>query len=488
MLKKITMVVSIVLIGLILTSCTPEEKQSDGDYLRSIRDQITFDSYDITDDIVIPEITDDQITVKWVSSNPTYLDIDGTVLRPDFTKSDANVSLTLSLELNGTIVTKVFEFTVLSEDIPDVIELNTNETDNLAMNFNFEDSEFIADGVGEVTLVRCVDGDTAFFTEGGSSFSVRFLGINTPESTAKFEPWGKAASDYTCDKLTNASQIVLQADPAAGRLDSYGERWLAWVWYDGRLLNLELVEQAYSKSSGSVSTMYGSLITQVNLNVQYSKRRVWGEIDPDFDYSLDGVQLTLEELVTNHTDYYGLKVVITGVVSRKIGAAVFVQQGDYGIYIYNRAWAPDLTPGNEVLISGLTVTYYPDELTGALQVSGYQARDDYSQVLSTGNIVEPKTITIAEITTANIGSLLKLEHLTVISIVENQNDSAFTVTLEDAQGNTITARRDADLSASAGVTPELFTVGSTYTIVAPLSRYIGIYQLMLSSSDDITIE
>ena len=247
-----------------------------------------------------------------------------------------------------------------------------------------------------------------------------------------------------------------------------------------------MVEQAFSKSSGSVSTLYGTLIAQVNLEVQYSRRRVWGEIDPDYDYSLDGIQLSLEELVTNPADYYGLKVVISGVVSRQVGGAVFIQQGDYGIYLYNRAWAPDLSVGNEVLISGLTVTYYPDLESGALQVSGYQSRDNYSQVLSSGNTVTPQVVTYATITDEHIGSLLTLEHLTVKSIFENPTDEAFTVTFEDPLGNTITLRRDVD--ANSSLVGSLFTVGSTYTITAPLSRYNGTYQFLLSSTDDIIIE
>jgi micrococcal nuclease len=95
------------------------------------------------------------------------------------------------------------------------------------------------------------------------------LGIDTPESTAQSDPWGKAASSFTCDKLTNATSIVLQSDPASGQTDSYG-RYLAWVWYDGRLLNLELVEEAYSRAKGSTDTYYGEVIFNVNLKVQFS--------------------------------------------------------------------------------------------------------------------------------------------------------------------------------------------------------------------------
>ena len=34
---------------------------------------------------------------------------------------------------------------------------------------------------------------------------VRFLGINTPESTNYVEEYGREASEYTCNKLKNAT-------------------------------------------------------------------------------------------------------------------------------------------------------------------------------------------------------------------------------------------------------------------------------------------
>jgi micrococcal nuclease len=485
MFKKISLVAVVLTLLFGLSACT--EPQTDSEILFAIRDEITFVETNIDGNITIPTIENEDVTVTWSSSKPEYLTSTGEVTIPDFTRGDQNVQLVLTLELNDTVVTKAFDFVVLGEERPETIELNTNETDALTLDFEYEAYDFLPDGVGEAELVRCVDGDTAFFREkgGGSSFSVRFLGINTPESTAKFEPWGKPASEYTCDKLTNATTIVLQADPAAGRLDSYGERYLAWVWYDGRLLNLELVEQAYSKASGSTDTLYGDVIFDVNLTVQYTERRVWGETDPDYDYSLEGVQITIEELVTNASEYYGKKVALQGIVSSKLGGAVFIQQGDYGVYVYNRSWAPDLTVGNEIQISGVTVTYYPDENTGALQVSGYQARPPYSSTLSRDNVVTPRTVLIDAITTNDIGSLLKVEGLTVKSIYEG-TDGAFTVTAEDADGNTITVRRDAD--SPDDITMELFTVGTTFDVIGPLSRYMGSYQLMLTNLENIIFE
>jgi len=364
-------------------------------------------------------------------------------------------------------------------------ELNTTETDKLAMDFQYENTDFIADGIGEVELVRCVDGDTAVFTEGNGYFTVRFLGIDTPESTALYEPWGKPASEYTCDKLENAETLVLEYDVSAGRMDNYGTRYLAWVWYDGRLINLELIEEAYTKAKGSLDLKYGELIFTRGLEVQETGRRVWGEEDETYDYSLEGTQISIEELVTNYEQYKGTKVVITGVVSRELGGGAFIQQGDYGIYLFFNQNSPHLSQGNELLLAGLTVTEYPSDGTGAIQVSNYQARPGYSTKLSSDNIIAPTTVTVPEITNLHLGRLLKVEHLTVKSIYEGAN-GAFTVTTEDAQGNTITVRRDSD--SPSDITVDMFQVGTTYTVVAPLSRYASKYQLMLTSADDVTIE
>ena len=370
------------------------------------------------------------------------------------------------------------------DEIPEVIELNTDMTDALALDFSYEELDFIADSVGEVSLVSCIDGDTAVFTEGGENITVRFLGIDTPESTAKFEPWGKAASTFTCEKLTNATTIVLRADPVSGRLDSYGTRYLAWVWYDGRLLNLELVEQAYSKSKGNLDTYYGQEIFDANRAVLYTERGVWGEIDPNYDYSLDGIQLTIEELITNFSQYDSTKVAITGIITAKIGAAVYIQQGDYGIFLYVRNWSPHLQVGNEVLLSGLTATQYPTDGSGAIQCSGYQALENYSAVLSTDNVVTPRTTTIPELTFNDIGSFLELVDLTVISVYEG--DNSFTITAEDSDGNQISVRKDADSNIDIQAT--MFQEGTVFTIVAPLSRFQSLYQLMITDPANVTIK
>ena len=78
------------------------------------------------------------------------------------------------------------------------------------------------------TVVRVVDGDTAvFLLADGTQEKVRFIGIDTPESTTKIEPYGKAASAYTAEHLRVGRRVYLEKDVEAR--DRYG-RLLAYVW------------------------------------------------------------------------------------------------------------------------------------------------------------------------------------------------------------------------------------------------------------------
>lgn len=452
--------------------------------LNEIMDSIIFANTDLTEDLVIPEINVEGVTVTW-STTSNILGVDGSITRPSYKEDDIEVGLKLKLNYGEYELSKTFAFTVIKEVKPDFIELDTDFTDALVLDFSYENSNFISDGYGEVTLERCVDGDTAVFSEGGASFTVRFLGINTPESTYKFEPWGKAASTFTCDKLTNANSIVLEYDVnGEARTDGNG-RYLGWVWYDGRLLNLELVEEAYTGSKGVGGTKYETTFYYAEFKTQDSDRRIWGELDPDFDYSLDGVQITIEELVTNQELYVGMKVVIRGIIGREIGGHPYIMENGYGIYLFKGYdFTTKLAEGNEVIISALTLTYYPDAATGSAQLTGFSRTN--IEVLSEGNVVEPAILTIPELSDDNIGSLVKVMNLTVTSIIENSYNDAFTVTAEDEFGNVISIRRDS--SAISELTADLFSVGLTFDIVAPLGRYDSQYQLMLSKLEDIIID
>lgn len=107
----------------------------------------------------------------------------------------------------------------------------------------------------EVTFNRAIDGDTAVFNipNYDEPVTVRFLAINTPESTSKVELYGKEASEFTKEKLKNSKKIVLEYDNNSTEMDKYNRR-LAWIWVDDELLQELLIENGLAK----VDYIYGN--------------------------------------------------------------------------------------------------------------------------------------------------------------------------------------------------------------------------------------
>ena len=87
----------------------------------------------------------------------------------------------------------------------------------------------------EVTVKTFVDGDTTHFyvpesvMEGGV-LKARYLAINTPESTGRVEEYGKKASNFTRERLSKATSIIIESDDDKWNRDSTGSRYLFWVW------------------------------------------------------------------------------------------------------------------------------------------------------------------------------------------------------------------------------------------------------------------
>lgn len=107
----------------------------------------------------------------------------------------------------------------------------------------------------EVKLSKCVDGDTIKVKIDNKEYTVRMLAIDTPESVhpeKNVEYYGKEASEYTCNIVSNAKKIELEYDSGSDKTDKY-DRLLAWVIVDGELLQDKLVSLGYAK----VAYLYG---------------------------------------------------------------------------------------------------------------------------------------------------------------------------------------------------------------------------------------
>lgn len=106
-----------------------------------------------------------------------------------------------------------------------------------------------------VKFEACVDGDTIKVILDNKKTTVRFLAIDTPETvhpTRGEQPFGKEASNYTCDKVKNAKKLEIEYDEGSTKTDKYN-RALGWVFIDDTLLQKDLVSLGYAK----VAYLYG---------------------------------------------------------------------------------------------------------------------------------------------------------------------------------------------------------------------------------------
>ena len=96
------------------------------------------------------------------------------------------------------------------------------------------------------TVTRVVDGDTAHVRLRGQDVTIRFIGVDTPETVAPGQPiecYGPEASRFTTRELTGET-VRLEFD--VERIDPYG-RTLAYIWMpDGSLFNKTLVRRGFA--------------------------------------------------------------------------------------------------------------------------------------------------------------------------------------------------------------------------------------------------
>src|SRR3954451_6151738 len=102
-------------------------------------------------------------------------------------------------------------------------------------------------GAGTVTPV--VDGDTIHVSLGGQDETVRYIGVDTPESVKPGTPvqcFAKAASSAN-ERLVDGRRVRLSFD--AERRDRYG-RLLAYVYRadDDAFVNARLVQDGYART------------------------------------------------------------------------------------------------------------------------------------------------------------------------------------------------------------------------------------------------
>ncbi len=386
------------------------------------------------------------------------------------------------------------------------VELNTSITDGLTLTGDYTGKTFDANAIGRVTLLSCIDGDTATFSEGSLRIRLRFNGINTPESTGKIDPWGKTASRFTCQQLQSAVDIVLENElDVFEKFDSSGSRYMGWVWYRTessapfRLLNLELVELAFSRNfMFDSNSRYFNEFRAAQLKTENSSRRVYGEVDPSYDYSTTAQELTLKEIISDFETYEGsgTKLRVEVLVQKFVGSHMFVRdvditedeetgELDYGaMYVYagyNSGLATFIHPGD-------IIQFYcrAGSFNGSMQLADVVSSQLGREALLIKSTDNPITVEDVDSTTdfsLYLGKIVSAD--VTIQHVGNQDDSGnYTIYADIAGTETeLNIRVNAELSPNYG---NLFVVGDTYRVQGGLVKYETdsrlTYQILLGNN------
>lgn len=386
----------------------------------------------------------------------------------------------------------------------------------------------------EATVKTYVDGDTVHFyvpesVMPGGVLKARFLAVNTPESTGKIEEYGKAASNFTKEKLQNAVSIILESDNDSWNADSTGGRYLVWVWYktadmdDYRNLNIEILQNGLAIASNSGGNIYGDIALSAIAQAKAQKLNVHsGQKDPDFYYG-EAVELDLKELRSNVEQYNGMKVAFNGIVTVNSNNSVYVEVYDsetdmyYGMSVYygyglNGDGVQILNVGNEVRIVG-TVQYY--ETGGTWQVSGLTYRsmkpNDPSNIqkLSEGHepayvltdparfangtvdVVVDDTVTTLPYAQLAMSTSLQMTGLYVKDVYttdneESSSNGAMTLTCE-VNGVTISVRTIVLLDENGNLITADAYLGKTIDVRGIVDYFDGEYQIKVFSRNDIIV-
>ena len=165
----------------------------------------------------------------------------------------------------------------------------------------------------EVKYSKSVDGDTAKFELDGKEITVRFLGIDTPETvhpTKGEEPYGKEASNYTKGKLENAHKIEIEYDENASETDKY-ERPLVWVWVDDTLLQEELISNGLARTYMLQDNYkYAWMLQENEEKAKEEKVGIWSEEAK----TQENVIVENIESEDNTTGFAGLIVIVISLI------------------------------------------------------------------------------------------------------------------------------------------------------------------------------
>jgi micrococcal nuclease len=135
---------------------------------------------------------------------------------------------------------------------------------------------------GLYSINHFVDGDTIAVNMNGATETVRFIGVDTPETHKPNTPvqcYGLAAAAFTKNTIGTQS-VRLATDPDSTDRDRYN-RLLRYVYLpDGRLLNKLLIEGGYGFYYPYFPFTKSDEFAAAQASAQASNKGLWGNCSP----------------------------------------------------------------------------------------------------------------------------------------------------------------------------------------------------------------
>ena len=135
---------------------------------------------------------------------------------------------------------------------------------------------------GLYRVARFDDGDTIAVDMNGTEETIRFIGVDTPEThdpRKNVQCFGHAAADFT-KNLISSNNVRLEADPLNTNRDRYG-RLLRYVYLpNGTLVNLEIIKQGYGFAYTSFPSTKVDEFRAAEKEATDNNRGLWSSCSP----------------------------------------------------------------------------------------------------------------------------------------------------------------------------------------------------------------
>jgi micrococcal nuclease len=166
----------------------------------------------------------------------------------------------------------------------------------------------------QARVTRVVDGDTIEVLMAGTTYKVRYIGVDTPETVDPRRPvgcYGREASERN-HQLVEGNTVELEKD--VSETDDFG-RLLRYVWVDGEMVNATLVREGYAVAATyPPDVKYQELFLGLQREARDAGLGLWGPVCPS----------PTAPSATGVCDYSGTdQPVIKGNISQSTGEKIY---------------------------------------------------------------------------------------------------------------------------------------------------------------------